>query len=98
MRKVLLRPIEKLIGQNDVARFVFRLERTDGADADDPGNPQFFHRPDIGAMIQLRRQDAVAASMPGQKNHLTTSQSSCEQVIGCVAERSSDSGPFLISE
>src|SRR5258708_3810327 len=49
-------------------------------------------------MIQLRWQDAVAASMPWQKNHRAASQGSREQVIGWIAKRRFDSGPFLIGE
>ena len=51
----LLGSIEKLINQHNVARLVFLLQGTDGADADDPLHSQFLHRPNIGAMVEFVR-------------------------------------------
>ena len=77
----LFRPIQKLVRQYYIARFVFCLERTDSADTDNPGNTEFLHRPNIGAMIEFGRQDAMTSAMPWQKYYLTPCQRSREQMI-----------------
>ena len=43
--------IKKLVNDDDVARLIFFLERPHGAHADDPLYAEFFHAPDVGAMI-----------------------------------------------
>jgi hypothetical protein len=96
--KTVLGAVEKLVNEHNVARFIFLLQRTDRADADDPGNAELFHRPDVGAMVQLARQNAVTASMSGQKNHIASGQPAREQIIRWRTEWCFDLHPFLVRE
>ena len=94
----LLRAVEKLVDQDDVARAVFFLQRADGADADDPLHAEFFHRPDVRAMVQLRGQQAMAATVARQKHHVAPGDLAGEQIVRRAAERRPDLHPFLICE
>src|SRR5262249_40947116 len=49
----LFRAINKLVREDDIARFILSLQRTDGTHADDPRDAQLLHGPNVGAMIQL---------------------------------------------
>ena len=49
--EVALGAVEELVYEHDIARAVFFLERTDGADADDPGDAELLHGPEVGAMV-----------------------------------------------
>jgi len=96
--KITLGAVEKLIGQDDVARRVFFLQRTDGTDADDPRNSQFFHRPDVRAMVQFTGQNAVTAGVAREEDDFAPGQGAGEQFIGGWTERRFDFHPFLIRE
>ena len=96
--EIALGAIQELIHEHDVARFVFRLERTNGAGADDPRDAELFHRPDVGAMIQFAGQNAMAASVAWKENHVAPGKLAGEQFVRRRAERSFDLDPFLIRE
>ena len=49
-------------------------------------------------MIQLARQNAVAAAMSGQKNHIASGQPAREQIIRWRTEWCFDLHPFLVCE
>ncbi len=49
-------------------------------------------------MVQFARQDAVAASVARQKNHLALGELAGEKRIGWIAERRFDLHPFLAGE
>src|SRR5205085_8720663 len=72
--------VKKLVGKDNVARLVFCLKRADGADADNPGDVEFFHRPDIAPMIQLAREDEMASSMARQEHDLAPRQFARQQL------------------
>ena len=59
---------------------------------------EFFHGPDVGAMIQFAGQNPVAASVARQKNHVASGEFAGEQIIGRRAERRFDLHPFLVGE
>src|SRR6516162_5018334 len=90
--------VQELVNQHDVTGLVFFLQRTDGADADDPGHTELLHRPNIGAMVQLARQDAMAAPVSCQKNDIAPGQFARQQIIGGWSERRPDPDPFLAGE
>ena len=94
----LLGAVEKLVNHHDVARPVFFLQRADGADADDPLHPEFFQRPDVGAVVQFGREEAVAASVARQENNVAPGQLAREQIVRRRAKRRFDFHPFLIGE
>jgi hypothetical protein len=90
--------VEKLVDEHDVARLVFFLQRADGADADDPRDAEFFHRPDIRAMVQFARQNFVAAPVSRQENDFAPGNFSGEKIIRRRAEGRFDFHPFLVGE
>jgi hypothetical protein len=96
--KTALGAVKKLVNEYDVAGFVFLLQRADRADADDPGDIELFHRPDVGAMIQFTRQYAVTPPVPGQKNYVASGQFAREQVVRGRPEWRFDLHPFLVCE
>ena len=87
--------VHKLVNEHDVARLAFFLQGADGADADDPGDAEFFHRPDVGAMVEFRRQNPVAASVARQKDDIASGQFAGEQIIRWRTEGRPDLHPFL---
>src|SRR3989442_12054356 len=95
VRKRLFRAVEKLVRQDNIARFVFGLEGTHGTDADDPGNAKLFHRPDVGAMIELAGQDAMTAAMAGEESDITPLPNSGKQLVRGESKRGIDPDPFL---
>ena len=62
--------VEELIGNDELERAVLLLERADGAERDDPLDAELLEALDIGAEIELRRRDAMAASVTRQERHL----------------------------
>ena len=63
-------PIEKLIGNDELQRRVFFLQRSDGAQRQDAIDAQQFEPVNIGAKVQLRWRMAMAASVPRKKRDL----------------------------
>ena len=59
---------------------------------------EFFHGPDVGAMVQFARQDAVAASVARKENDVASGEFAGEQIVGGLAERRFDFHPFLVGE
>ena len=82
--------IEELRRQHDVARLVLLLQRADRGDADDPAHAERAQRADIRAMIQLVRQDAMAAPVPREKIDLPSRELAAEDDIRRRAERRLD--------
>src|SRR5262245_25108337 len=74
------------------------LERADRADAENPRHAELFHRPHVGAVIQLAGQDAMAASVAREKHHVAPGEPAGEELIAGRAERSFDRNPFLVRE
>jgi hypothetical protein len=88
--------VHKLVNEHDVARLAFFLQRADGADADDPGDAELFHRPDVGAMVQFAGQNPVAAPVAGKKNHVASGELAGEQIVRRRAERGFDFTHFWL--
>src|SRR6185312_12656897 len=59
--------VEELIGDDDVERLVFLLEAADGARRQDPLDAEHLEAVDVGAEVQLRRQDAMPDAVPRQE-------------------------------
>ena len=77
---------------------VFRLERADGADADDPGHAELLHAPDVGAVVELAGQNPVAAPVPGQKHDLAPRQLAGEETVRGRAKGRLDLDPLLLGK
>ena len=96
--EITLCAVDELVDEHEIAGFVFCLERADRAGADDPCDPELFHGPDIGAMIQFARHDAMSASVPGQEHDLAPREFAGEKIVRGRAERGFDLDPFLVGE
>jgi len=59
--------VNELVGDDEVRRLVFFLEGADGGDRDDALDAELLHAVDVGAEVELRRQDAVAATVAREK-------------------------------
>ena len=57
------RSIEKLIGNDEIQRLMFFLQRTDRRDRNDSLNSKLLEAVNVGAKIQLAGQDAMTESM-----------------------------------
>jgi hypothetical protein len=62
--------VEELVGNDDVPGDDLLLHAADGGNRDDPFDAELLHAVDVGTEGDFRREQAVAAAMPGQKNHL----------------------------
>src|SRR5688500_3419978 len=93
-----LRPIDELIDQDNLARLIFRLQRTHRAHADYPSHPQALQRPNICPMIQFTRQDPMPPPMPGQKSDFPSAHFTCQNFIRRFTERRIHLHPLLLRE
>ncbi len=82
--------IEKLRGQEHIARRVFFLQTAYRRHADNPPDIQRTERIDIRAMIQLVRKQPVSASVPGQEINLPSMHLPSDDRIGGIAKRCFD--------
>src|SRR5205823_13300782 len=53
--------VEELVGDDDVGRLVLELHRAHGADGDDALDAEHLEAVQVGAEVELRGQDAMAA-------------------------------------
>ena len=65
----ILRTVEKLIGDQEFSRAQVFRQGTDSAYGDDALYAQELHGVDVGAVIDLAWQDAVAPAVARQKRH-----------------------------
>src|SRR5262245_42820011 len=98
MLEIALGAVEELVHQHDVAGTILFLERTDGADTDDPGDSELLQGPEVGPVVQFARQNAVSAAVSREENDFAPGEFACEQLIRRWAERGFDLHPFLVSE
>ena len=82
--------VEELIGEDEVERTVFLFERTDGAEREDALNAERLHAVDIGAEVQFRRRNAMAAAVAGEKCDRLTGQYADDVTIRRAAPGSVD--------
>ena len=61
-----LRPIEELIGHQNVERLVLLLQAADGARRHDALDAEHLEAVDVGAEIQFRRENAMPAPWRGR--------------------------------
>ncbi len=80
------RAVKELVRQHDVTRPILLLQAADGGDGDDPAHVQAAQRPDVGPVIQLRRQDAVAFAMTRQEVNPAPGQRTRHQRVRRRAE------------
>src|ERR1700730_10363213 len=75
-------PVVKLRRQQNIPRGVPFLQTADGANRNDPAHVEGAQCVNIRAMIQLVRQNPVAAPMSRQKINLASANFSADQRVG----------------
>ena len=93
-----LRAIEELVGHDDVERRVFVLEAADRARRDDALDAEHLEAVDVGAEVQLGRQDAVADAVPRQERHALAAQRADDVRPGRIAKRRRDRLLFAVGQ
>ncbi len=81
------RAIEELVRDHEIQRLVFFLQRSDCGNRNDSLDSKLFEPVNVGAKIQLARQNAVSAAVPRQKRHLATLERAANVGVGRRAKR-----------
>src|SRR5262249_42176949 len=63
-----------------------------------PRHAELFHRPQIGAMVQLAGQEPMAPPVPREEDHVAPCQPAREELIAWLAKRRFNREPFLVRE
>ncbi len=87
--------VEELIGNDEIERPVLFLERADRAERDDALDAERLHAVDVGAEVQLRRRDAMAAAVAREEGDLSPGQRAEDVVVRRRAEGRVDDDFFL---
>ena len=82
-----LRAIEKLIRHDDVERRILLFEAADGRRRNEPLDAEQLEPEDIGAEVQLGRQNPVAGAVPREKRHALAAKRAEQVRTGRIAER-----------
>ena len=80
------RAIDELIGDHEIARRMLFPQATDGAEREDPFDAQFLESINVGAEVQLRRADAVAAAVARQEGDGLAFEFADDIIVGRLAE------------
>ena len=78
--------VDELVGNHEVGGLVLFLQRADGGDGEDALDAKFFEGVDIGAEVQLRGQNAVAAAMAREESDFAAFQFAQHEGVGWIAE------------
>ena len=79
--------VEELVGHHDVERLELLAQAADGAGRDDLLDAEQLHGPDVGAVVDLGRQDAVAARVARQEGRGHAAQVAHEERVAGGSER-----------
>ena len=79
------RAVDELIGQHEQAGIEFALVGAAGGDGDDVGDAGALQRVDIGAVVDRRGREAVAAAVTGEEHHLRVADAAETQRVGRLA-------------
>ena len=90
--------VDELVGNHEVGRLVLFLQRADGGDGEDALDAELLEGIDIGAEVQLRGKNAVAAAMAGQEGDFAAFQFAQHEGVGGIAEGGFDAHFVLIGE
>ena len=90
METLLARAIVELVGDKKIERLQILLQRADRADGDDPLHAKLLHGMDVGAIIDFRREKAMAARMSCEERDALSLERPHDERIRRGAERSLD--------
>jgi cysteine-rich repeat protein len=85
-----LRPVEDLVGDDEVQRRQLLAQRADGADRQQPLDAERLERPDVGAHVDLGGQQDVAAAVAREEGALHSAELADRHGPGGLAERRLD--------
>ena len=91
-------PIDILIDQNELPRRQLLFQRSDRAKCQDAIDTRTFQSVDVGAVVDVRRRNAMTAPMPRQKRDADTLKSPDQQIVRCLTERRINRHPLCISK
>src|SRR6185503_14642056 len=86
--------IDELIGEDESAGRQIDIEAADRRERDEIGDARAFQRVDIGAKIDLRGRQLMAASVPRQEHHLGAAELAEAQLVRRLAEGRPDMPPL----
>src|SRR6185295_18641111 len=86
--------VVELVGDEDVRRPVLQLQRAYGRDGDELLDSQHLEAVDVGAVVDLGGQQAMAAAVAGQKGHGAAFQLAEDIGVRRNAERCLDPALF----
>ena len=78
--------VDELVGHDEVGGLVLFLERADGGDGEDALDAELLEGVDVGAEVQLRGQDAMAAAVAREKGDLAAFEFAENEGVGWLAE------------
>src|ERR1017187_6273060 len=81
------RAVDELVGHHKIGGLVLFLQRPNGRSRKNSLDAELLHRINVGAKIQLRRQNAVSAPMPRQKRNLSAFQHAQDKRVRRLAKR-----------
>ena len=92
------RPVDELVHDDEHAGMQMLAQRAHGADGNDIGHAQPLQRVDVGAEVDLRGRNPVAAPVPWQKYHRLAVELAAQQFVRRPAERRRYLLPALAGE
>src|SRR5213594_31969 len=93
-----LREVDELAGNHQVERPDVLLHAADGGHRHDALDTERLQAPDVGAEVQLRRRQAVAATMARQEDHGASLELAGAELVGGIAEGRAHAAPADIGE
>ena len=92
------RAIDELVGNDEVGGLVLFLERSDGGDREDALHAELFEGVNIGAEVEFRGKNAMAAAVAREEGDFAAFQFAENEGIGWVAEGRLDALFVLIGK
>ncbi len=90
--------IDELVGNDEVGGLVLFLERADGGDGKDALDAEFLEGVDVGAEVEFRGQNAMAAAVAREEGDFAAFQFAENEGVGWIAERRFHAHFVLIGE
>src|SRR5271154_6572969 len=91
-------PINELVGDDEVSRLMFFLERSHGRDREDPLHAQLLHCKDIRAEVKLRWQQQVPPPVAREKGYPPSGQIAQHKGVRRIAEWGGDASFSNVSQ
>src|ERR1700682_1646637 len=80
-------PIDKLIGDDQLTGMNLLLQAAGGGNRYEMSHTELLHAENVCAVVDLRRQQSMAAAVTGEKDHFELADWALVERIGRAAER-----------